>query len=1118
MHKQCCQLKIVFLLSSYLILLTNMGSALAQATVTIGSGNVLGEISIIQPNRFNISDQVLLSAAVFLDGEPANEFTVSLGDAIRSVDSCPVDPPSGLRICNMMVTLGPTLPANGLPNTVVYRDLYAQSIPDRPVFATLTHVPSNTTASVDSRYFLDGRRISREGNGQREIDPMVTQISPTGMQALGNTHAQPLPFPDVEQFNATMQNRIVAPDNFRSREFEDEICFPISTFDAFKETSAYDIVTGLSNISFAAWQAADTLCETGTAAACLVREGLCVNERVEPDHFEVCVDGANATWKTQEVERLEQVVIALGSQSDTLDTNVFFDQLNANFDVDLSQDVFIRYRREDEIEEEGEPGLLDQCLPRPSIEVSAQEILDEPILAEWASCANVPIEVETVCSNCDPDFPEDLSGSVVSRPNTVLMSADSSNPEQVTFSEVRDAGMLFKDIEITIPEETTCADNILGYPSEVTPLLEGFLQSMRENIQETWENPIADTNYNDIVDDLLVPIEVGELGPATQVSPDLVILDARIEPIVGLSTIHSTNASATGDNPLPAPANILVNGNPNAAFIPLGFPFSTNGLAPGSVPYDVSFGFTTAYLNQIIGVQHIRALTFNVRPTNAELNVSGPGINPNDTAQLNGETLGQYFLPFEQIGLNDTATIRVTATQEPFTWMANDFGPPGTIVPVNYTIPSLKLELLSQGQVYAELVLHKINEEIDINFSEKIEDPFLSILDKNGSAWRSIILSSLFTNPDNGDNCGFDAFNSPGQTTCGQLMAEHLLELARPQLDARAYGMLSEIAAPQYFDQEKTSFAPSILVNLPQQQRIQNESYITIFGTLQDAQLSDQDNDGVFDAIDNCPSISNSNQLNSDSDDNGNACDNDDDNDGDNDGNDNCPFDSNSAQLDTDGDGTGDVCDDDIDGDFVDNVADNCPLVPNTNQANSTDDDQGDACDNDRDNDGIDDDADNCPEDANPGQFDQDGDRQGDACDADPDGDGIDQSIDNCPFIANSDQLDANKDDEGDACDADDDGDSVIDEEDNCPFDFNFNQQNLDRDAQGDACDLDDDNDGINDVQDNCPRTPNQNQLDTDEDGIGNACDTRNVPIAPILDLLLSNKWMAPYFIFAPPS
>ena len=278
----------------------------------------------------------------------------------------------------------------------------------------------------------------------------------------------------------------------------------------------------------------------------------------------------------------------------------------------------------------------------------------------------------------------------------------------------------------------------------------------------------------------------------------------------------------------------------------------------------------------------------------------------------------------------------------------------------------------------------------------------------------------------------------------------------------------------------------------------------------------DQDGDGVADAQDNCKSVKNSGQKDTDDDGKGDACDSDDDGDGVTDVNDNCPKKANPGQKNSDGDAKGDACDPDDDNDGVLDGDDNCPKKANAGQLDTDGDGDGDKCDDDDDGDGVLDADDNCPKKANAGQLDSDGDGKGDKCSIDDDGDGLVDDEDNCRKVANEDQLDSDDDGVGDACDEDDDGDGVLDGDDDCPLIDDASQTDTDGDGIGDACDLDQDADGVDDDEDNCPELANESQSDVDEDGLGDECDEDddgdevadsddNCPEAPNPDQIDSN-------------
>jgi hypothetical protein len=321
----------------------------------------------------------------------------------------------------------------------------------------------------------------------------------------------------------------------------------------------------------------------------------------------------------------------------------------------------------------------------------------------------------------------------------------------------------------------------------------------------------------------------------------------------------------------------------------------------------------------------------------------------------------------------------------------------------------------------------------------------------------------------------------------------------------------------------------------------------------QTEQPFNQDDDLFIDSLDNCPSIANDDQANSDDDELGDACDTDDDDDGRLDADDCAPLDSATYQpymayLDTDLDtiGTGDllaICAAASlpSGYSASASNDNCPLLSNVLQTNSDADFDGDACDANDDNDAALDVNDCARIDASKWQLysaylDADNDDVGtggliSVCGPAvlPENYTVTATNDNCPSIANPAQVNADSDEQGDKCDSDQDNDGILDggdisasnpsacqdsDFDGCddcaigrdgfgPLSDNFPlNDGLDTDTDG-MCnqgDPDDDNDNVNDVADNCPLVAND-QADSNRNGIGDACDGARARL-DILDLL----------------
>jgi thrombospondin type 3 repeat protein len=186
------------------------------------------------------------------------------------------------------------------------------------------------------------------------------------------------------------------------------------------------------------------------------------------------------------------------------------------------------------------------------------------------------------------------------------------------------------------------------------------------------------------------------------------------------------------------------------------------------------------------------------------------------------------------------------------------------------------------------------------------------------------------------------------------------IDPGRMNVVLRAFSGGHEIGS-QFFDADETFRFLGVQSSQPfDELRVEftNPSQVTfsLDNFAHELDLRDRDRDGQADFIDTCADTINPDQLDTDGDGLGDACDAfpyDEHNDADDDGLgqeiDNCPRLYNPDQQDSDGDGLGDGCDaffgTDTDGDAVADGADNCPQTFNPEQADCDLDGVGDVCD-----------------------------------------------------------------------------------------------------------------------------------------------------------------------------
>lgn len=1059
--------------------------------ITIGStsGGAVQAVDgmVIPPNMFDANG--LLTAGVGV-GVPPDK---TLLDYSLRVSSSPFAPAGVLELAPVPlirattvfeIALGGTPPWFG---TGVYPSSWGQVrlgayfadplVPVGPLVAELVDIATGEVVAIDRVTVLDGRLLSLEANAPVIDDPLVLQLSPSGFDELEMTHTEPLPYPSLEALNDQIEIELAGIDPVKTAELSSRVCIPLDEISEFSETQAWDRALAEAYLQFGSYTFLDDLCTNPNVAfcgssllaagicagACLAKDQICVQEIPRQRDFQVCIAGIEATLLDEDVERLAFIDLEISdSLPDTIESDVIFEGLYAKADVRLD-DFTIEYT-------EG----TQPCLPpRPKETIQRSDVDSIPALVDAIICRDAEITAEQACSTCDPDFP---NLPFTENPEPLGVAIKTSNDEHLDISDDGNNSLMLADVATSIPTSIcTNTDFSLTLESEAEDLLTEYYSDMISILEGAWQTPLGGKGQDDLLEDLLFPFNTGEASFAGYDS-DLAFIDVETHPANGLILQQSISISHLPPTPIPA-AQLYDNSEPIIVT-------HDAGMTPLGDPYDVHQTITTRYLNRLLAVQTEPLFELVAAPTYAELGIAPPvGTPPNTPATMDGETLADWNPLFAEMS---KARVRIKAVPviTPFTWMPMDWPTPEA--PLGWFVTHLRVTITDEfGKIWLVMLVDQMGGEVDFGFSAIEQDPFLTTT-RNGPGWLSLFESVSF------EGCPLSEVYESPPGLCGPALASDIISLFANDLDAGLDEVFGSLPAPQFFDQAQTSAIP--FKTKPLVEHFAARGHYSVFADLVLAQTTDTDGDGIFDIRDNCDFVPNPNQVDSDGDGEGNACDANDDNDGILDVNDICPrtpsgqfvLGQGFVQSDLDGDGLGDECDPNADGDPFLNLTDNCPFVVNPLQADRDGDGVGDPCDFDTDNDGIDDGSDNCPADPNPSQLDFDGDGIGAECDDDQDDDGILDTNDNCLGVANPDQFDFDFDGIGNTCDPDFDNDGVANGGDNCPQFPNPDQADADGNGIGDACEvpgLDSDFDGTPDTADDFPYRAAARR-DTDGDGM----------------------------------
>ncbi len=792
-------------LIGWLIAIPANAALTGNEALSLSQGTVVSEST---PSYDPTDETIPVTAFAFLDGGDRNDFLVFIQN--RAATYGGYDAANDLHYWRGRLSLGPNHPPPGGGGWPVDYPFLEHYVSDnrrfRPVVAELyTLAPATGSGFVDRAMdtIIDGRAhgFGYNAGGAVATRSIGMQLTPSGLQALGESHGQSTPTirSTIDDYLSHLASLSIPV----SADASPRLCIRLTDApEEFQQTKAFAEAVDEAKFQY------DTLyvpskeaCDKNPQAtnpACIALQSMCVRKKNydNPDHYRVCVDTLSATLSEHTVEDVQNIEIEYaGLAQPGIRSQVTLTGEEALFDLDF-EDVEIQWRLA--------PGACLLLPPlRPAKPLSPADMDSFEVLEDWRTCDNLELNIDKTCTDCAPiDYPASGADSYIT-----LLEPDTTDLEKQNATDSGAGSLGFSGIGYTTDIEAcgeTYWKNDLGFSTnirdQIIPLMDDTLDVLHSDINHAWIGDNQDFEYTETIDDLLQPLETG----TTTIEPDDIALEQPFNSCNEVSNAglacdyHSrlsdaNSADVTGWFSSPTGDS---SGRPT---------FSPNATVPGTnAGFDASALITTNLLNQHVEARFRDKLTFSYIPTYEQLSLIPPGakLATDRVTPLTANDLVNLAQGFTHYG-NDSVSINVMPTDlKPFVWMQPDNTPSTTTLTAQ--LPQLQFTIRIENAT----VMRGYFSLVDERMTTSLHPSLTQVVDISIDEYHVTALAYESTLHD----CFLQGITVA--SSCDQGVATQLAQMVMPEVVRRFDSFFDGVVAPQAFHQQSDIAETVVLTQL----------------------------------------------------------------------------------------------------------------------------------------------------------------------------------------------------------------------------------------------------------------------------------------------------------------